>query len=216
MKIIFSFIAFVNNFYENTNRNLTVANDVEIPPGAIILALTTMVCSVGALQSLTVTLYVSLFVAGPGKKVKDLMPEFIEGENEKSKKLDGKMWKTITKYQSKGGTFWYDCPPMVDAFILWDFITSNFKNVEILTACGEDRFNAGPQKLKWVAKYFGSDIKVNLVRRSVDKANFATPNSILIDDKPKALNPFIEAGGMGVLHTSAADSIEQIKKILKL
>ena len=153
-------------------------------------------------------------VTGFGEHVKKLMPEFIEGENEKSKKLDGKMWKTITKYQSQGGEFWFDCEPMVDAFTLWNFVNENFENVEILTACGEDRFNAGPQKLKWVAKYFGTDVKVNLVRRSTDKAAFATPNTILIDDKRKALDPFITAGGIGVLHTSAADSIGQIKKII--
>jgi phosphoglycolate phosphatase-like HAD superfamily hydrolase len=142
--------------------------------------------------------------------VRKIMPDFIEGVTEGNKKLDGKMWAKITKYQKNGGEFWYDLEPMKDAFDLWAYI-SKFKH-GILSACGEERFNAEDQKRRWLKKHFGN-VDTILVRRAVDKALHAAPNRILIDDKRKALDPWIAAGGIGVLHTSAADTISQLKAI---
>lgn len=152
-------------------------------------------------------------IADFGKAVKKIMPEFIEGVNEKNKKLDGKMWGKIGKYQ-KTGEFWFDLEPMEDAFVLWNFVKPY--DPEILSAYGDPKFGAREQKIKWIAKHLGSTVRANLVQRSVDKAVFARPNIILIDDKRKALDPFIAAGGIGILHTSAADSIAQLKAIIKL
>ena len=150
------------------------------------------------------------FAAG----VRKLVPSFMEGSTENNKKLDREMWTAISKHQKAGNKFWYELPPMEDAFVLWEFVKPY--NPQILTATGNPSFGAGPQKLEWVAKYFGSDVVVNIVQRSADKATFATPNSILVDDKLKAIEPYRSAGGIGVHHTSALDSIEQIKQILNI
>jgi hypothetical protein len=45
------------------------------------------------------------------------------------------------------------------------------------------------------------------------KAEYAEPNAILIDDQPKSIDPFIAAGGIGILHTSAANTIKELKKL---
>jgi len=58
-------------------------------------------------------------------------------------------------------------------------------------------------------------VKVNIVGAGSEKAAFATPNTILVDDRNKVLNPFIAAGGIGVLHTSAANSIRILKVMME-
>lgn len=140
-----------------------------------------------------------------------IFPEFVEGVTEANKKQDARMWSRISKYQQNGGEFWYDLQPMSDAFVLWDFIKTY--NAEILTAAGQPHFKAGPQKLRWISEKFGADVKVHVVQRAVEKARFATPTAVLIDDKRKALDPWIAAGGIGILHTSAESTIAQLKQL---
>lgn len=141
--------------------------------------------------------------------VQKLLPNFVD--NSSDKKMKGKMWKHITMHQKNGGLFWEELPLMPDAMILWDYIKPY--NPEILTACGQKHFNAGAQKLVSVAKHFGDHVKVNLVEHAKDKAKFVKPGAILIDDRMKAIQPWTDAGGIGVLHTSASDTIEQLKKL---
>ena len=147
-----------------------------------------------------------------GKQLLEIYPDFVEGQTERNKKMDREMWKAIAKYQRNGGSFWLDCEPMPDAFELWDYLKPY--NPEILTACGNASFGAGQQKIEWVAKHFGSHIKVNLVEKSKDKATFATPTSILIDDKMKSIEPFRAAGGIGILHTSAKTTIAELEALI--
>ena len=60
---------------------------------------------------------------------------------------------------------------------------------------------------------------INLVRRK-EKKDFAMKGSdnkkqpaILIDDYPKNVNQFKAAGGIGILHTSASNTISQLKRL---
>ena len=147
-------------------------------------------------------------------KIKEIYPEYIEGNI--CKKMNSTMWTCVKKYQGNGGKFWYDSLPMLDMNELISFIKNYDKNFEILTAMGDPEFNSGDQKLQWIKEYLGEDIKVNLVRHGIDKAKFADPRSILIDDKLKVITPFENAGGIGILHTSAENSIKQLKIILEL
>lgn len=152
-------------------------------------------------------------IADFARGVIKIMPDFVEGVTEGNKKLDGKMWAKITQYQKNGGEFWLDLEPMADAFVLWDFI-SQFQDRQILSACGQPHFNAADQKRRWIAKTFGEDVQAILVQRAVHKANYAAPDTILIDDKRKAIDPWVAAGGIGILHTSAENTIAQIKQLL--
>lgn len=147
------------------------------------------------------------FVAG----VRKLIDGYTEEKYESDPKYRSLMWKTLGRYQKDGGEFWYELEPMVDAKTLWQYVAHY--NPQILTATGNPSYGAGEQKIKWVAKYFGSDIPVNLTRKSNEKAQYAAPNRILIDDKRKSIDPWIAAGGIGILHTSAADTISQLKKL---
>lgn len=121
------------------------------------------------------------------------------------------MWKAVKEYSKKGGKLWYELPEMDDARHLWHFVEQY--NHEILSATGNPPFGAADQKRQWIKEKFGS-VKVNLVRMSKEKAQYAKPNHILIDDQPKSINPWKEAGGIGILHKNAATTIAELKKIL--
>ena len=82
--------------------------------------------------------------------------------------------------------------------------------IEILTSMGtHDPFqgnSAKYQKLNWLQKH-NIPYKANFVRNKKEKAQYATPTSILIDDSPGCVSPFIEAGGHGILHHKASETI---------
>lgn len=122
-----------------------------------------------------------------------------------------KMWKAVGKYSKEGGQLWSELNPMPDAKQLWSYVEKY--DPEILTAAGNPEFGAEAQKRQWVPWVMGSDITVHVVRKSADKAQYATPNSILIDDQEKSIKPWIAAGGIGILHTSAANTINELKKL---
>lgn len=130
---------------------------------------------------------------------------------ESDAKYRGRMWQAVGDYQRSafGGELWLELP-VLESGKLWDHI--KIHDPEILSATGNPEYEAEPQKHKWVAKHLGSDVVVNLTRKAQDKARFAKPNHILIDDKQKALGPWEAAGGIGVLHTSAASTIKKLEQ----
>lgn len=83
-------------------------------------------------------------------------------------------------------------------------------NIEILTSMGtfnpEQGFAAKTQKLHWLKKH-NIPYKTNFVRTKTEKAQYATPDSILIDDSVGCVSPFIRRGGHGILHTNASETI---------
>jgi 5'(3')-deoxyribonucleotidase len=83
-------------------------------------------------------------------------------------------------------------------------------NVEILTSMGtHDPFqamSAKTQKMFWLQKH-NIPYRSNFVHSKQEKAQYANPRSILIDDSVGCISPFIEAGGHGILHVNASDSI---------
>ena len=86
----------------------------------------------------------------------------------------------------------------------------NHIHIEILTSMGtfdpERGFHAKAQKMHWLDKH-NIPYKPNFVRTKTEKAQYADSNSILIDDSAGCINPFIAAGGHGILHTNATETI---------
>lgn len=88
-------------------------------------------------------------------------------------------------------------------------------HVEILTATGSNDARmsnmAAAQKLKWLEEnriFF----KANFVAHAHQKADFAQINTLLIDDREKAIDPFKVFGGVGILHTDVDTTIEKLRK----
>ena len=83
-------------------------------------------------------------------------------------------------------------------------------HIEILTSMGtHDPFQAQEakhQKLAWL-QIKNIPYKANFVHSKQEKAQYATPTSILIDDSAGCISPFIEAGGHGILHKHASETI---------
>ena len=100
---------------------------------------------------------------------------------------------------------------MGDAMTLWNYVKHN--NPTILTAQGNPAYGAESQKRKWIAEKFGSNVPVIVTRKSDEKAQYAAPNRILIDDRDKSIGPWTAAGGIGILHKNAADTIRQLKEL---
>jgi len=121
------------------------------------------------------------------------------------------MWQAVADYSKNGGKLWAELDLMPDAMVLWNYI-SKYDNTEILTASGDPKYGAPDQKREWVKRYFNG-VKVNIVRKSSDKAQYAAPNHILIDDMSKSIDPWVAAGGIGILHRSAADTISKLKEL---
>jgi len=145
------------------------------------------------------------------KLVRRMAPDYTPERYATDKQYRNEMWNVVHRYQKAGGKFWQDLDPMPDADKLWSVVGP--LGAEVLTATGNPEYNAGEQKLIWVAKHLGPDIKVNLVRTAVEKAEFACPTCILIDDQEKAIKPWEAAGGIGILHTSAANTIARLRKL---
>jgi len=125
----------------------------------------------------------------------------------------GTLWRAVEDYDNNVGPFFEHLPKMRDADILMDFVRGNFVNVKILTASGHVPKNGPQQKINWYKKHYGHDLVVKVVTKSPDKAQYAHPRAILIDDRSKSIDPWVAAGGIGILHTSAQSTIAELKRI---
>lgn len=125
----------------------------------------------------------------------------------------GALWRAVENYDNNVAPFFESLPKMHDADILLDFVRSNFVNVKILTASGHVPKNGPKQKLNWYKQHYGHDLIVKVVTKSVDKAQYAHPKAILIDDRSKSIDPWVATGGIGILHTSADTTIAELKRI---
>jgi hypothetical protein len=127
------------------------------------------------------------------------------------KGLKNEFWKRVINYVKTGQEFFGAMQPMPDAHVLWNYISRHPHF--ILTAAGTRIPNADPEKRAWIARHFSPTVRVEVVDSAKAKSRFATPTTILIDDRAKAIDPWIVAGGIGILHTSAASTIAQLKKL---
>lgn len=138
-------------------------------------------------------------------------PEAKKGEPAE-KLLRRDFWKAIEKHVKAGKPFFADMDPLPDAMTLWDYIKPH--DPIICSATGHV-IGATGEKREWVRRHLGHETAngAKLVRDAKMKAQFAAPSHILIDDRHKAIDPWVEAGGIGILHTSAISTIAQLKEL---
>ena len=87
--------------------------------------------------------------------------------------------------------------------------------VEILSSSGGEKFHSEvtAQKIKWLCDN-GITFKANIVPGSSKKAALATPDAVLVDDTDYVIDAYVKAGGIGILHTDADETIEKLKSML--
>jgi len=117
-----------------------------------------------------------------------------------------KFWDLIDV--QTGLKFWVGMPWMPDGKELWDYIKPY--NPTLLSAPSYNN-NSRLGKRLWVRNNIPGT-KLILASRA-NKVNYSNENSILIDDMPRTIEEWESGGGIGILHTSAASTIEQLKQL---
>ena len=114
-------------------------------------------------------------------------------------------WEPLTK---AGAKWWITLNWMSDGKQLWNYIK---KYTPILLSAPSQQESSRLGKRVWVKREL-PDVKL-ILRPASQKQQYASPTSILIDDRQKNIDQWEAAGGIGILHTSTANTIEQLKKL---
>ncbi len=125
-------------------------------------------------------------------------------EYEKNFGKDG-FWKLI---DAEGADFWEKMPWMSDGKVYWDYIK---KYNPILLSSPSRSSTSRLGKRLWVKSNL-PDTKL-ILAQAKDKQNYAQKDRILIDDRPSNIEQWRASGGVGILHTSASDTIKQLKDL---
>lgn len=117
---------------------------------------------------------------------------------------DKNFWDPIN---NAGYDFWVNMEWMPDGNDLWTVISKY--NPTLLSAPSRNN-DSRIGKFDWVQRELPG---VELILRSAArKREFAAPNHILIDDRPDNIQGWIEDGGEGILHTSAAETLKILRE----
>lgn len=103
--------------------------------------------------------------------------------------------------------FWKSMQWMSDGKKLWSYI--KFKSPTILSTPVSGYQPCIQGKKSWVKQNLGNIGTI----LSDQKFQYATENSILIDDMEKNITPWKAKGGIGILHKSATDTITKLKEM---
>lgn len=129
-----------------------------------------------------------------GKKHSDV-PEYV-------------MWTIIKNNMNH----WQQLPAMPGALQLWAYIAHY--DPTILTGCPTNgKQLAIDGKTIWKTRELGEHVPI-IADLSRHKPKYMkAPGDILIDDMEKNITRWVEAGGVGILHTDAASTIAKLKEL---
>lgn len=126
-------------------------------------------------------------------------------------KEDKHIWKQFNVHQEAGNPSFSILDKMPDADVLWNHVKGYHPN--ILTATGKLYDYGKREKTEWVRKNLDGYDKILTVPTSRDKAKYANYDHILIDDRHKSIDPWLDAGGIGILHTDATSTIKRLQEL---
>lgn len=102
------------------------------------------------------------------------------------------------------------------AIELIKFVEKLNVRIEILSCIGNrgNQCQVARQKKEWlIAKGFYYRTNFTFTKR--EKSDYASPNSLLIDDSSGCIDPFREQGGHGILYENTKSAIEQLSCMIK-
>ncbi len=139
-----------------------------------------------------------------------------------AKQLLPEFWHAVKSHPD----FFISLPLMPHAQLLWDYCKQHADDLFVLTSIPrgydtEEKNRIAAQKLLWIQQnldpLFQEDHFIGLFEHHEKKADYVVPSSpdqqILIDDLPRYLDPWIKAGGTGILYNDHHTAMEELKKI---
>lgn len=140
------------------------------------------------------------------KRFKELNPERLSASQYQNKYGTEKFWNLIDVENKV--KFWVGIDWMSDGKQLWDYISKY--TPKLLSAPSRNPASRLGKRL-WVKNNLPG---VELILASADKKkNYSKGNRILIDDRPDNINEWVYEGGIGILHTSTQQTINDLKKL---
>lgn len=109
-----------------------------------------------------------------------------------------------------------DLEPLEDGQKVWRALQGCKLHQEVLTAVPWPTghlVTAEDDKRAWAAHHLSSTLPVITVASGSAKALYAAPGRVLIDDLPRNIHAWVAAGGIGVLHVNADDTLEQLARL---
>ena len=138
--------------------------------------------------------------------------------NSYSKKLQGTSIPELAKIKKTFSDihFFRDLPLVKNANKLVNLIYKYPVDVRVLTSVGKHGSKENAiDKVIWLKNNFPKLAnKFSYVTTSSEKAKFAKPDVLLIDDREKSTTPFAAAGGQVVLYKSFSKAKSEIEKLL--
>ena len=136
------------------------------------------------------------------------------GQGSATDEQTDRLWEAVKKVPH----FYLKLEPVKGAAKLFNEVRAKFKeNCQILTGIPKPRRgieNAGDDKIAWAHKFLSPDVKVNVVFRE-EKTKFCSgKDCVLIDDYEKNISEWENAGGKGILFTSAEEARKELEKML--
>ncbi len=107
--------------------------------------------------------------------------------------------------------YWVNLPKLGDADKLISYLNQYcFQILTGLPLYGFDK--AEKEKRQWLKKHYGIENGV-ICCLSKDKQIYGKKGDILIDDRAPNIERWVEMGGIGILHTSAEETIKKLKEL---
>lgn len=132
-------------------------------------------------------------------------PEFLNGPLTNDADYD------IRKLELSNKGLFAKLPKMSDMNDLVDHIKQSGEYWEILTATGDvNRQRVAADKYTWIRKNVDPNVLVTCTIKGKHKAVFANHNHVLIDDRLENIEAWTKAGGIGILHKNAQETIEKL------
>lgn len=123
-----------------------------------------------------------------------------------------KRWEhfhAIDKELKKGNDVWGALEKLPDADRLMQYI-SQYDHVVLTSTGGDER--AEPQKRAWLNKHYPG-VPIIFAETGAKTNVHAGPDRLLIDDRNVAVDPWLESGGLAILHTSTDNTIRELNKL---
>jgi 5'(3')-deoxyribonucleotidase len=128
---------------------------------------------------------------------------------------------------SRGKDFWSNLGWIEGGKELWEYLINNFLDVKILSSSSAKSRTPDWQpvhnmvyygKVEWLQKNIPglNQDDIIIVPNKKEKANYAKPNNILIDDYTGNINDWIAAGGVGIFHSAPyyRNTIQQLQQFV--